>query len=110
MLSTIAKQISAKHIKSLAIGYLDITIPMYDYILTSNSHNVMNVIISILHTWLINNPHPRQKLHDILQEAGQKEGLVKAMALHVLKGICYITLNFQAILPIFSIFLHKGGP
>ena len=92
MLSTIANQISAKHIKSLAVGYLGLRIPKYDYILTSNSHNMMNVIISVLQAWLDNNSRPRHKLHDILQEAGQKEGLVRAKALHVLKGIHFVTL------------------
>ena len=86
MLSGVANQISAKHIKSLAVGYLGFTIPKYDYILTSNSHNMMNVIISVLHTWLIDNPHPRQKLLKILTEAGCAEGIVRVTALHVLNG------------------------
>ncbi len=82
----IARQISPRHIKTLAVGYLGMKAPQFDTTMTDNKGNMMNANIAVLSKWIDNNPHSIQKLHGILCQVGTEHGLVSATVLHILKS------------------------
>ena len=85
LLQEVANEISSKHMRRLAVGYLNFTLPEVERI-ERDSSTSSDAIFQILSQWSNKNPNGRGLLCEKLQETGRKEGLVSISAVNLLSG------------------------